>query len=730
MRVTNDISTPATGPPGTRNAAGRAGEREDSLHWLHAIVWGAVLIPLLVFVAACWWGREQSFNDARDTVLRADRVALHHAEGALETAVAVMQRALREADAPDATLRANEREIHQHLEDFVLGLPAVAALTIWDAGGHPVASSRVLPVHGKPSIAGRAYFIEHRTSYRGLVVTRRMTSLVDGRPYIFTSMRRTLADGSFGGVVVVALNPEYFENFYRSLALDDPDLEMFSLFTADGALLTRWPRDDGARMPAGNALLAAIRGGARQGVLFTRPDGAAERRLVSFHRVGTEPIYVSAGLSETAFLADWYRLVTLLAAVLLPITAGLVYISVVALRKARREQSVLRQLHDENRLRAHAEQALVQTQKLEALAQLTGGVAHDFNNLLAIINTSLHVHKRLHPQIGESKQIAAIARAVTSGARLTRQLLSFSRKQAIRPETLRLQQWLPAAADLLRTTLGRGIELQVDVSAETPLVQIDPNEFELALINIAVNARDALPEGGRFEIHAEEAASALAGSARMVAIHIHDTGQGIPAAVLARVFEPFFTTKSPGKGTGLGLSQVYGLCVQAGGMATVESVAGQGTTVSLLLPAVGATAAVATKTNIAVTTAARLHGCVLLIEDNGEVAAGLVALLQLFGLSVRLAIDAEAGLAMLNKDPRKFDLVLADITMPGPINGIELARRLQQSLPELPVLLMTGYSARVHEARAAGFEVLPKPTEPDTLLLALQQALARSRATL
>jgi two-component system NtrC family sensor kinase len=468
-------------------------------------------------------------------------------------------------------------------------------------------------------------------------------------------------------------------------------------------------------------LLPLVRAGQERGVLFVESPFDQQRRLLSFRRVGEQPVYVTAALSASAIFAVWYRAVALLAVILLPITLVLVYLTWVALKKTRREQAMALELHEESRRRAKAEQALVQAQKLEALSQLTGGVAHDFNNLLAIVSNNLHVFKRLHPERADGPQIAAIARAVTSGVRLTRQLLSFSRKQALKPEPILLQQWLPATGDLLRTTIGRSIDLEIDVASGTAPVNVDANEFELALINVAVNAKDAMPDGGRLQIRAENTGEAPG----MVMIRVSDTGSGIPADALEKVFDPFFTTKEAGKGTGLGLSQVYGLCVQAGGSATVDSTVGRGTVITMLLPQAGA-AAVA-KSSTLPQVPAQLQGRVLLVEDNDEVAAGIEALLRSAGLTVRLAFNADAALAMFLHGGEPFDAVLTDIAMPGSMNGIELAQRLRQAQPSLPVLLMTGYSTRVHEAVAAGWRVLTKPADPGDLLGELNRALQAAR---
>ena len=317
-------------------------------------------------------------------------------------------------------------------------------------------------------------------------------------------------------------------------------------------------------------------------------------------------------------------------------------------------------------------------------------------------------------------QLAAISRAVKSGVRLTRQLLSFSRKQALKPEVVVLQQWLPAVGDLLRTTIGRAIELEIEIAPQIAAIQVDPTELELALINIAVNAKHAMPSGGTLRICA--ARSRRAGA--MVVIAVSDSGTGIAPDVLDKVFDPFFSTKQPGEGSGLGLSQVYGLCAQAGGSATIASTVGRGTTVTLQLPAVAVPAPVLPP--VAPPQPARLRGHVLLVEDNEQVADGIVALLRSAGLEVSRAVDADAGLALGLAGA--FDVVLSDIAMPGAMSGIDLALRLRQAKPSLPVLLMTGYSARIHEAAAAGLRVLSKPTEPSVLLAEIGVALRRVQA--
>ena len=284
-------------------------------------------------------------------------------------------------------------------------------------------------------------------------------------------------------------------------------------------------------------------------------------------------------------LENWTRFVALLAMFVFPVSAGLVYVSWLALKKTRQEQQTALELQDQIQRRAAAEKSLIESQKLETLAVLTGGVAHDFNNLLAVVSGSVHVHKRLHPEVAGDKQLASIMRSVQSGVRLTRQLLSFSRKQALRPETLRLQDWLPTTEDLIRTALGSRIRWTLEIDPATAPVTVDPGELELALLNLVVNARHAMPDGGGVTVHVRNAVAPDPTGRPMVEIEVADTGVGIPPEVLPRVFEAFFTTRERGLGSGLGLNQVNGFCHQAGGSAEIDSVVGEGTRVRLLLPA-------------------------------------------------------------------------------------------------------------------------------------------------
>ena len=719
----------AAGWPSLRRLDGPA-PATPLTQWLYMVTIGAALIPAIIFSAACGWGYYQAVADGRAATQRANLVVVRHAQRALQAASTVGSSLLTLALRSDAELRAHEVEVHVRLKDVLLGLEGLRSVSIWDAEGNAVVHS--LAPHADPAsnVADRAYFQESRREGTPLIVTGLLRGKVSGEALFNFVFRRSGPAGEFLGVVVVAMSPELFHEFYRDLASDNSRVSSFALFTADGALITRWPSaQDLPRVPSRSPVLKEVQSGRKSGVMMMESSFNAGRRIMlSFQQVEPYPLYATAALTEATIFAGWYRFVSLLAAVMLPTTLGLVWVSWVALRRTQRVQVVLEALHEENRRRAHAEEALLQTQKLEALAQLTGGVAHDFNNLLAVVGNNVHLLKRMNLDGAAAPPVAAIGRAVAAGVRLTRQLLAFSRKQALRPEAIRLQEWLPGVGDLIRTTLGRNIELVLEAEPSTLPIEIDVAELELAVINLAVNAKDAMPDGGRLTFAAgpasvEEAAGM--GGRSMVLLKATDTGTGIAADVLGHVFEPFFTTKPPGRGTGLGLSQVHGLCAQSGGSARVRSLPGQGTTVEMFFPASAATVAIEAATETAV--APGLVGRLLLVEDNDDLAEANAAILGLAGLTVERVASADAALVRVGSGA-VFDVVLSDIVMAGTLDGIGLAFALRESHPALPVVLLTGYAARIHEATGAGFQVLAKPCDFDELLAALRGAIEGRRA--
>ncbi|MDE5452697.1 PAS domain S-box protein [Bradyrhizobium sp. CSA112] len=361
-------------------------------------------------------------------------------------------------------------------------------------------------------------------------------------------------------------------------------------------------------------------------------------------------------------------------------------------------------------------QQLAESQKLDALGQLTGGVAHDFNNLLMIISGSLHTLKKA---VGDDprcqRALSAIEGATKRGASLTSQLLTFARRQSVNPQAVDVAERIDAVREVLDTAAGGAVALQFDVAKGVWPVMVDVAEFETALVNLVINARDAMTGGGVITISARnDAPGGKADTGGHVAISVADTGTGIAPDILSKIFDPFFTTKPIGKGTGLGLSQVHGFAHQAGGTVKVASELGKGTRITILLPR-KETADTAEDANAA---EAAGSGTVLLVEDNPDVASVSAGLLEQLGYTVRRVADAEAALREIELDG--IDLVFSDIVMPGKMDGLSLARHLKAIKPRLPILLASGYSDAALNVHG-DFPILRKPYE----IHELSQAIAK-----
>ncbi|PHK96459.1 histidine kinase [Pseudoroseomonas rhizosphaerae] len=382
--------------------------------------------------------------------------------------------------------------------------------------------------------------------------------------------------------------------------------------------------------------------------------------------------------------------------------------------------------------RAQAEAILRQSQKMEAIGQLTGGVAHDFNNLLQVITANLDLLGR---EIGEAEKPRRHLRNALSGAergaRLTAQLLAFARRQPLDPKVVNAGRLVQEMIDLLRRTLGERVAVEAVVEEGLWNTRIDPSQVENALLNLAINARDAMPEGGRLTIEVTNAFLDETGPGghlevepgQYVVLAVSDTGVGMPPEVMARVFEPFFTTKPEGHGTGLGLSQVYGFVKQSGGHVRIYSEPGQGTTVKLYLPR-----SLQAEETIGGPPAGPVVGgseTILVVEDDAEVRNAVVDMLREMGYRVLRAEDAEAALTVLSSGVR-VDLLFTDVVMPGPLRARELARRAQAMLPGLKVLFTSGYTAdaMIHHGKLdTGVQLLSKPYRRDDLARQVRRLL-------
>ena len=386
-------------------------------------------------------------------------------------------------------------------------------------------------------------------------------------------------------------------------------------------------------------------------------------------------------------------------------------------------------------LTAEREQAavLLQAQRMEAVGQLTGGVAHDFNNLLTVILGNLEMlEPKLHTELTVS--LASEAReAAEMGARLTDRLLTFARRQRLQTHRLNLNQFVLNLTELLRRTIGADIDLSTSLAADLWSTEADPGQVENAVLNLAINARDAMPTGGRLVIETRNAsldADAVAlvpgmDAGDYVVLSVADTGSGMAPEVRARAFEPFFTTKGPSKGSGLGLSTIYGFAHQSGGNVTIYSEPGRGTTVNLYLPKAQDLRDRVEKPAAAPVAHANRGETVLVVEDDDRVRRLTATRLQQLGYEVHEAANGQAALAILGETPG-IDLVFSDQVMPGGMSGLDLAERLREMHPKMRIVLTSGYSADLigrEKVDGLGLKVLRKPYQQSQLAQVLREAL-------
>ena len=401
-------------------------------------------------------------------------------------------------------------------------------------------------------------------------------------------------------------------------------------------------------------------------------------------------------------------------------------------------------LAQEGRHRREAEDMLRHAQKMEAIGQLTGGVAHDFNNLLTIISGNIEIAQRSLNLWSEAtrerltRSITNAARGAQRAATLTQRLLAFARRQPLDPRLTNVNQSIGGMSDFFRRTLGENIDLEIVGSAGLWQVEVDPNQMEAAILNLVVNAKDAMADKGKLTIetgnafidesYSQQNAGIPVG--QYIQISVSDTGAGMSREVQEKAFDPFFTTKEPGQGTGLGLSQVYGFVKQSGGHVKIYSEVGEGTTIKIYLRRAHVMPSAVRENELPVVGGLGSE-TILVVEDEPDVRSYLVETLRDLNYRVREAPDGAAALALFESEPFRIDLLLTDIVMPG-MNGRQLADALYRCQSELKVLFITGYSrnAIVHQGRLdAGVSLLQKPLTRVMLAAKIREILDKHRSS-
>lgn len=700
-----------------------------AVRWLRGALAISLLGPAVLYGFLFVSSRQSELDATTARLGRVAQIAQEQAARVVETNDVVYRAvAERVQQAQPEDLKTQALSLHVLLSRLCTGLRQFQSVWIWDDGGWPIASSRMAKLPQGLSVQDRSYFqaAMRAAPDSGWFISEPLKSRATGEPFIDFSRRRSAKDGSFLGVISVSLYPGYFTGFFADQVAQDPAFSV-GLYRSDGTVLSRFPEVAfGARLAANSPLLAAMSQGHAVGSHSGVSSLDGRMKIVSYRRVGDLPLYAAAVADIDATLSGWRASMLRLAAVMLTLSLSLAGLCVLAIKMVGRDEGSERALRQEAEQRLKAEEALRHAQKMEALGRLTGSVAHDFNNVLMVVQTSSSLLSHLLAK-GKpvDRPLAAIQRAINTGSQLTRQLLAFARRQPLKMQVCSLGDSLEEMRPLLASALGSSVSLTLAIEPGLPAVNADPAELELAVINLVNNARDAMPEGGKIDVdvrRVEKSADATDDKAiEWVALRVSDTGIGIPESLHGKVLEPFFTTKAAGKGTGLGLSQVMSFAEHCGGRLTLESAEGNGTTVSIYLP--GSAAEEVSSTEALKSPPISVQGRVLLVEDNLEIVDALLPLLQALGGDVHHVATADQAVQLLEDPSQKFDVVLSDIQMPGELSGLDMAIWMRDKRPELPVVLMTGYTDQIRIAMAQGFTVLAKPVSPERLTATLQDAL-------
>jgi signal transduction histidine kinase/CheY-like chemotaxis protein len=666
----------------------------------------AALVPLIVFSAVLGGVlvRQQQSALRRDLVERTDRIAAA-VDRELEAQVALLA-ALSDLPLLDQPT-ANTEDFAAYAERVRRGQPLWFALSLSDTEGNRLVDVPE-PIGGRQGgeVVDKISHRETLESRRPLI--GRMLRGARGHP-AFAIRAPVLRGGRVLAVLSAVVGPDAVRDILLAARL--PEGWIGAIVDDQGRFVAR---SSGTSELIGEPASSAVRNAiAREGAGIYEGATLEGVPTVGAHRKLTKGGWsVHVGLPRAAFYAPLVQSLWLLvggAVASLGLLTAFVFL-------------LLREV----RLRERQKAALAEANNFEALGRMTGGVAHDFNNLLMIVMGGADAIKRRRDNPDKTAQFAdAMLQAAKRGQALTQQLLAFARRSNHSPESLLVQERAASIKSLLEQSARGNIAVSVTVPDETWPIHVDATALEVALVNLAVNARDAMPDGGRLALSASNVSltGERKGDANLkgdfVALSMRDTGPGIPADIVPRIFEPFFTTSSVGHRSGLGLSQVYGFAKQSGGAVMVEGAPGEGAIFTLYLPRAGE--APARQVSPVRQQERQVYGRLLLVEDNREVAQVAESMLTMAGYTVVWAASGTAALDLLDNG-EVFDAILSDVVMQGGLSGLDLALRIRERHPAMPIVLMTGYSEALAKSSSRGFPVLSKPFTPADAIIALHAA--------
>jgi signal transduction histidine kinase len=687
--------------------------------------------------------RRSIVNDTTEQMARLDLVLASQTDRAVETVDLIAHSAGDALQKQGAT--ATPDEFDALLRRRIDGVQQLADVQVVDPSGRVLFAAR----DGEPKLppmglSALAYHMANPKDPPRISPPFRGT---DGKWTALLTRGIADPDGKNVGIVAAYLDLAYFEDVYRA-GVDLSENGSAILHLRDGTVLARSPHVDAAigtsfsDTPPFKDVLA--HGDAGTLLMESPIDGSI--RVTAIRALSDYPLAVMISVEESKLLRDWRRQAWTFCVGAILVTVLIVGLLLLLSRRSllveslltetshakdvaeRSHQQALQEMADRER----AEAALRQAQRIEAVGQLTGGVAHDFNNLLTVIIGNVDLMQTAGSQDERSRhRLAATRAAAEKGATLTSHLLAFARRQPLLPRAVDLNSVVDGMRDLLQSALGRRVQMELQLADDLWQAMVDPTQIELVILNLAINARDAMANGGVVTIEtsnlhrgpptrAEEPAEG-----DYVAITVRDTGVGMAPGVLARAFEPFFTTKGPGAGSGLGLSQVFGTARQSGGDVHIDTAVGKGTSVSVFLPR--ATAAVEWHATLPTTTDERRGAAtILVVDDDDAVRATTADVLNGLGYTVQQAADGPSALEILCQNTA-IDAVLTDVVMPG-MSGPELARRVMSLRPGLPIIFISGYAEPEGLAGESLGRLVRKPFRASELHEEIEEAIDQARA--
>lgn len=694
----------------------------DARRVIGASIVCAVVLPAMYVALTAISDWDDHLAAATDTTVRAASVAQQQAVKLFDIdAVAIPALIASVSRLDSQKIAASATTIHQQLIRAGAGYPQISSINVIGKNGDLLVSST--PVNRHVSIAGREDFATVSAAPEQLYISRPMIGRITGVK-TFNVAKGWRENGAFAGMVSISMRLDYYREFFRDLRSPDSPLYL-GLLNSNAVPLVWYPESH--RFDVEKLILKwvaaefgqhSVSGSSR---LFPSDGEAGAGSIVAYHRVGDYNSYIVAFYPLASLSTAWGKRTLHLSLTTFIPSAGIVLLLWLYLRRLNREEQAWRQLEAQREALLNMERSHEESRRLETLGNMVAVVAHDFNNILMAVTA--HAARGIQDSKSRHQALMDIRVAITKGEALTRRLLGVARKQPLHEKLLDLSVW--GGFSLLQPALGDSIVFEEALAEGIWLICVDENELELALLNLAMNARDAMPKGGRAMLNVANVANGK-GSREIqdyVCLSFRDEGHGMDTATCERAFDPFFTTKPVGQGTGLGLAQVRSFCERAGGFVKIESAPNDGTNVSLFLPRARATAIKAVDSLTPEVVATRpMH--LLFVEDDPLVAAAQQAVFESMGHTVVSVGDAQAALDVLKLGSLNFDAVVSDIQMPGEMTGVTLAAVIRGLYPELPVTLLSGYARESLEGiDSIGVGVFAKPCDPSELEKHLQASL-------